>query len=249
MKKLTLSAYISPLRSSSCDMDMVPWVKEMYPDSMTKNRPQWFKELKPNDLTTDVPTLKFCPSFVNFMRHGFVVKNQADVTVSKKKDGIHLHTALSTFSQHLDTHSVDQFGENFPFPEGFLQASVKFLSPFNFRPNKSVSLFILPCWWAPESRYIQAMHGLCNMPQDFDFNLHINTFIKMPEENQVIEIPAGVPLAHLFFVDLLDVDTKYEQGLADTSQAKRSIMEPNYRNTRRMADRPIDRIKRFLFER
>lgn len=248
MKKVTISTYLVKEHARETDIDMVPWAQEMNLDPIKDNVPEWFKKLPRTYNNTPVRTLKFCPSFINFFRHGYVVKNQADIRywLDQNSNLQFESDHPKGIDSHVDHHQEIQFGDDYPFMKNMIPASLKFLSPFSVRTNKETQMLVLPCWWSKSINDVHALHGLIKLSTSVDFGYHINTFIRRPYQNEVVEISAGTPVAHIFFIDMPEVTIKYDQSLADTKQGKFFRVVNNYHNSRYSIMRPIERIKKFL---
>ena len=241
MKKVCMDVYLSSKKTMSQDIDEVPWVEEFLPTEMKKERPDWFSKVKGDH------TIKQCPSFINILNHGFVVKNPADVVVTNVNGKASINSYMNVeLGKHILPHGEKQFGSAYPFEDGFVKGSVKFENPFMSRVNRNISLLILPCWWHKNYKDIRAFHGLINLSPSLDVSLNINTAIRAPAKGEEIIIRAGDPLAHLFLADIPSAKISHKQELAKTSQAKRSVALPDLITMRYKSTSFVDRVKSYF---
>ena len=141
MKKVFVDVYLTSKKTMSEDIDEVPWVEEFLPTEMKKERLEWFSKVKGDE------TIKQCPSFINLLNHGFVVKNPADVVITNVDGKASIHSYMNpSLGEHINGHGEQQFGSAYPFEQGFVKGAVKFENPFMARVNRGVGLLILPCW-------------------------------------------------------------------------------------------------------
>jgi len=207
--------------------DKHPWAERMKLSPMKENQPKWFKSAERDLNDPEVPnlrTFKLCPSTVNFMQNGFVVRNPADFFVQKQDEDIHISSSVPE-SANLKYHYEEQFGEGFPFQDGFLKASIKF-DPFQrLKISEPCTMIIMPCWWSEYNNLIQAYHGIVDLKDtSTKLDFLINMQVKIPDTSY--KIPAYAPLAQLFFVEMRrpeigdDYDFVFEQHDTDEVYAK-----------------------------
>ena len=241
MKKVFVDVYLTSKKTMSEDIDEVPWVEEFLPTEMKKERPDWFSKVKGDE------TIMQCPSFINLLNHGFVVKNPADVVVTNVNGKASIHSYMNTeLGQHINGHGEQQFGSAYPFEHGFVKGAVKFENPFLSRVNRSVGLLILPCWWHKNYRDIKAFHGLIRLSPEVDTTININTSVRTPAEGEEIVIRAGDPIAHLLFIDVPEVKVAHKQEISKTRQAKRSVALAELMPMRFKSTSFVDRVKSYF---
>jgi len=231
-----------------------PWAEDFLLSPVSKEIPSWFKAVPPKSeedtdiYHADTQTLRFCPSFMNFFRSGYVVKNMIDFEVSKTEDGgYRTLTGVHDFP-HVSTHGDKQFGEGYPFPKGYIPFSFKFTSPYKMVPSRDVVAMIQPCWWSHTNELVSAIPGMINLPKGVHYQYNINSFIKEPQDGKPTLIPALTPLAHLFFFD--EVDTKFERddSMHDTKEAAWWRTKNVFYTARRSIIKPVDRMGKFLMK-
>lgn len=239
-KKVKIQTY---LRTSAGDIESSPWeINSMLTPMLA---PNWFKAMAPkveveNKIKTATPssllreahdnsgagglcrTLRTCPSFINMLTTGYVIQNKMDAVVRYENNDVQFHTFTDPSNRVIDTHSIDQFSDQFPFQDGFSKFSLKFMNEWALRSDTDVTLLILPCWWDTTYNDVRALHGMVNLPANFDWNPHLNTFIRIPKEGEEYLIPAGAPIAHIIPVNLADVSFSHNQELAEDAICKRT---------------------------
>jgi hypothetical protein len=198
-------------RSEIGDLELSPWERSSMLKPMTP--PKWFKTMKRTYEDGDIHTLRTCPSFVNILTTGYVIHNKVD-TIIKNNNG--------EVRDPLQSHSTKQFTEQYPFENGFCKFSLKFVNEWFIRSNIDVTLMVLPCWWDTVYNDVRAVHGMINVPANFDWSPHINTAIRMPKEGEEYLIPADAPLAHVIPVNLPSVSLSHNQKLLGDAICKRS---------------------------
>ena len=231
-KKVKIQTYLRP---SAGDIDSSPWEKNSMLKPMVA--PKWFKsmapkvEVEPNQIYSKVfspllrdahdnsgaaglcKTVRTCPSFINILTTGYVIHNKMDLVVRFEDGQVGFHTFTNPETRVIDTHSIDQFTDQFPFEDGFGKFSLKFLNEWALRSDKDVNLLVLPCWWDRIYNDVRAVHGMIKVPANFDWNPHLNTFIRIPKEGEEYLIPAGAPIAHVIPIDLVDVSLSHNQEI------------------------------------
>jgi len=240
-----------------------PWRKPFIPVTMKKVAPEWYRKPLAEERAVGI-TMKHCPSYINMMSSGYVIKTMADVIVSCDEKGsinIHSHwenamglldpSAADRNIRDLHYHHPDQFLEGFPFPKGFMPFSVKYATPYSWITDKEVDVFIQPCWWHKSHEDIRAMHGVVKMDTKTVIDMNINTWVREPEPMGHVLIPADTPIAHLFFVQVekqiefvpCPKNNKYETILRE-SKAKAVDTA-----RRKLSSLPMEWYKRFLIGR
>lgn len=240
-----------------------PWLNAFVPQPMHMFIPEWFKNLKPSKdkYSTDVVrNLKNCPSYINLMRNGYILRAQADIIVSRGDDGLttvnsNLEPVLKQVSKEynvgvdIDYHDNRQFGQHFPHQEGFLEASIKFTSPFMFIPEGKIDLIFLPCWWHESYNYVRAFHGLFSQDKNSPTGWEVNTMIKEPNIGESYCISAGTPLVQIICCNVTTADFEYVE---DDKKYKKYFQNVIGNRLGKMVSTyskpPIDRIKRFLIK-
>jgi hypothetical protein len=187
--------------------DDYPWVNRLKLRPMKDFQPDWYKKVPREIENESFFTLKMCPSTTNFMNKGFVVTNPADMFVKRiSETEIQVNTDVSD-NHHLLGHPKEQFGENYPFEQGFLEHSFKFESFWELDLSRSSTLLVLPCWWHHSHNLIKAYHGMIHLDKErTPTNYLINTKIRAPEIGESYKIVAETPIAHFFFIDVLDAE-------------------------------------------
>jgi len=221
-----------------------PWCPDFVFSEAAKHTPSWFKSLATT--VDEDKTLKFCPSFLNHFQNGFVVRNHTDLHVSLKDGQVNLQSKSDDFP-HIHVHEGFQFGDNYPFPVGYLPASVKFLSPYTFVAPRDMCVMVQPCWWSDSANLVSAIPGLLKVKKGCHFKLNINTFVKAPADDYVIS--ALTPLAQVFFFDSYEPSFVMEQDLSSTKDAKWWRRRNQYFELRRSIITPMKRVSDFLIKR
>lgn len=185
----------------------VPWAERLKMRPMKDFQPDWYKKLSRNVDGESFFSLKLCPSTTTFMNNGMVVTNPADLFVRREsEDDVLINSGIED-NVHIQIHPKEQFGESYPFEDGFMPGAVKFSSMWEVETDVSTTLLFLPCWWNSYSNYIQAYHGMITLNKENQpFNYQINTRLRIPENiGDSYSIPADVPIAQIFFIDVHDV--------------------------------------------
>ena len=118
----------------------LPFVDRLRLDPVKNNHPNWYKQLKREVDNTEGFTLKMCPSTTNFLNKGFVIKNPTDIFVKAEESGeIKIHTHIEN-NAHMQIHPREQFGEGYPFEDGFIDVSFKFSSFWQIKVDQPTSL-------------------------------------------------------------------------------------------------------------
>lgn len=185
----------------------VAWAKRLKMRPMKDFQPDWYKKLSRNVDGEPFFSLKLCPSTTTFMNNGMVVTNPADLFVRRESEDNVLINSDIQDNLHIHIHPREQFGENYPFEEGFIPNAVKFDSMWDLETDVSTTLLFLPCWWNSYSNCIQAYHGMITLNKENQpFNYPINTRLRIPKNiGDSYSIPAGVPIAQIFFINVHDV--------------------------------------------
>lgn len=249
--KVTIQLYLDTLfnkEERSFDVDLEPWIEEMFPTPTADFIPDWYKKTKVN--TPDGrQTIKFCPSFINTFKNGFVLKNMADIKVSINNNQCEIVTTYpGEQTSHFQVHSSSDFGEHFPFDEDFFPASIKFQNPYMIRVPRDVQVVYMPCWWHEEYRNIRAAHGVITLPKGHDVRMNINSFLRIPKDGKNFVVPAQTPLVQMFFADIIDPKIVFNPKLSETKQAKRSMSYPLLQMTKYTKTPAMERVKNFLFK-
>jgi len=233
-------------------LEVIPFTKNFVPSKMNLNRPSWFTKLNRDDFGH----MTQCPSFINIMNVGYVVRSIADIYVTQDNGEIKLESNYKNiasgisdkfpFDSDIDIHTQNQFCDRFPFEEGFVPMSLKFASPFVFMPEETLQVMFFPCWWHEGYKYIRAYHGLIQHHKNEPVGYEINTAIRIPSEQSYC-IPSGTPLAQLVPCNIKQV----EFSLVDKPSSYKKIMQSKLgaRLTRYVSmnsQSPIKRIKSFL---
>lgn len=233
-------------------LQVMPFTRGFVPTKMGVNRPSWFRAVSGNS----DGNMTQCPSFINMMNVGYVVKSMTDIYVSEKDGEIKLesdyHNIASSvsdkfsFANDIEVHTHNQFCDDFPFEEGFVPISLKFSSPFVFMPEETLDVIFMPCWWDDAYKYIRAYHGVVRHSKKEPIGYEINTAVKIPSDKPYC-IKAGTPLAQIIPCNIKQVNF----NLIDKPSAYRKIMQPSlgtrlsrYVSTR--SESSIKRIKSFL---
>lgn len=245
-------------------LENYPWLKSFVPQPMRSFVPDWFKSLRPSKerYSADVVrNLKNCPSYINLMQNGYILRSQADIIVSRGEDGLttvtsNLEPILKQVSQDykvgldIDYHDNRQFGEFFPHEEGFLEASIKFTCPFMFIPEGKVDVLFLPCWWHEGYKYVRAFHGMFSQDSNNPTGWEVNTMVKEPNVGESYCIPAGTPLVQIVCCNVVGADFEYVE---DENLYKKHFQKVVGNRLGKMVSTyskpPIDRIKGFLIGR
>lgn len=233
----------------------VPWADYSIPSPMTEFRPNWFKKFKPALDMNGPSNLKTCPSFVNIMKEGFVVRNQADLCVERNNDGFSVTTLLPNHvcsnddktplnEYHVQIHTTDQFPDDFPFPENHFPMSFKFMSPYFYSPHESLEMVILPCWWDEYFDKIKALHGLIHLEKNSYIVFNINTFIKIPEEKLII--PQGTPLCHLLFGNIKSINLEHEKSFLTSKFGRETLKKAGQEHTNDLSVRGLKKWKKYI---
>ena len=239
-----------------------PWLNSFVPKPVRSFMPEWFKRMKPDRDRYNpdvVRNLKHCPSFVNMMNNGYVLRSQADIIVSRDENGqttvsSNLEPIISQVSNDyqvgldIDYHDNRQFGEFFPHEEGFLQASIKFNSPFI--PEDKVDVVFLPCWWHESYKYVRAFHGMFSQDSSTPTGWEVNTALREPEVGQSYCIPAGTPLAQIVCCNIVHADFEYIESEKEYKKYfQHTIANRLFQMVSTYSKPPISRIKSFLIRR
>lgn len=199
------------------EKDNVPWVSRLRLRPMKEFIPSWYKNL-PRETNGSAFTLKMCPSTTNFMNNGFVVTNPVDIFVQRVSES----EVTLNVDKFLTVHDISQFGEEYPFEDGFVKASFKFESFWSLSLSREATLLFMPCWWSPDINLIRAYHGMFNIPKERSpASYNINTKLRLPPVGGSYTIKAETPIAHLFFVDVLD--TTIESDLDDFTETESRV--------------------------
>lgn len=252
-KQTKIEYFLNSPMIPTTDIRHVEWWADILPVRMVKLTPDWFKKLKSrystvNNNPNPPPTnLRVCPSFVNLMTNGYVLRNPAIISVTGAEEdgefGVHIESPLDN---HVEFHNEHIFGDGFPFLKDHMRFSMKVVNPFGMHTNKEVSVLFLPCWWDENHDNIKAIHGYVHWKPTRDLHLNINTYIRRPKVGESYHIPKGAPLVHLLFVDQVDIDFVRNDALRETDTAfaasyhsARHIMYGHIRNV-------AENIKDFL---
>ena len=200
------------------EKDVIPWVNRLRLHPMKDFMPLWYKNL-PRETDASAFTLKMCPSTTNFMNNGFVVTNPADLFVQRvSEDEVVLNAEIDD-NRHIVPHDVKQFGESYPFEDGFIKQSFKFESFWELSLSRAATIMFLPCWWSPDYNLVRAYHGMVHVPPERSPTSYlINTKLRLPPVGGSYTLKAEAPIAHLLFVDVLETDIG--DDLEDFSELK-----------------------------
>lgn len=253
--KLRIDTY----HSDTIDIGLHPWQLQAKLKPMT--RPSWFKKsakyaevptdddiaassplLRQATLLTGIGglfnTIKTCPSFTNILSLGYVIHNVSDTVVTCSDDEtLVIQSTINSPEVHVPSgpgvskHIEPQFGGLYPFEKGFLKSSVKFVTQWSLRSNKDVMVMIQPCWWDENYKNVRAYHGLVKLPKNLDWKPHLNTMVRKPELGEEYFIPAGAPLAHVFFADLYHPEINHSQNLLGDEISKNFFAKFHGRST------------------
>jgi len=199
-----------------------PWYDDMIPVRMTKLTPDWFKKMKAHKSSSgeNIPNLKVCPSFVNMMTEGYVIRNASILKISGvQRDGETVAEISTPIDGYISFHDEFMFADNFPFPKNHMHFSMKLQSPFGMLPDREVHMVYLPCWWDENHNNIKAIHGYVRWNPSRALHINVNTFIRRPELGEEYYIPKGAPLVHILFVNPADVKFVKNDKINKTGEA------------------------------
>ena len=182
------------------------WVERLKLTPMNaQTQPGWYKKLSRTVENENFMTQKMCPSTMNFMTNGFLVRNPADLFVKRVNEhDVSIDTEIDN-NYHISNHPFQQFGEEYPFDNGFIPHSFKFESFYELVIDEPVTVMFMPCWWHPSYNDIRAFHGMLNINEPNKPTIYsINTKLRLPEIGEAYRIVADTPIAHMFFVNVLD---------------------------------------------
>lgn len=248
-KPLDITAYFSGT-NGNFDLRTSPWLNQMWPSPMIDSVPSWFSEQKARRPETGLQhTIRACPSFINTMKIGHVLKTPAEMIVKggMDQDG-KLFAEVSSPLNFGSWHDEALFADNFPYPDKVVRSSFKISSPFLYRVNRPSNLIILPCWWDKENKNITAIQGMIRLSPDVDVAFHIHTFIRQPSFNDEYVIPFGTPIAQILVVDIPEAEYDYDQSLYDDDKAKYSLTTASMRDMMGRKRKITDHIKSFLMK-
>ena len=63
-----------------------PWREPFIPVAMKRVAPEWYKKPSSEERAANL-TMKHCPSYINMMSNGYVIKTMADVLVRTDENG------------------------------------------------------------------------------------------------------------------------------------------------------------------
>jgi len=220
-----------------------PWLTRCVLQPAKNFVPDWFKSMKERG------TLKMCPSFRSTFSNGYVFTLPQDILVERLNDGIRIEghaTGLDLFS----THPEIQFGDDYPFENGFTRSSCKFHSHYALSASKPFDVIIQPCWWHESYNAIRAQHGMFRCSgKDSIVEYNINTFIKVPENvGDTYVVPAGTPIAQLFFCHVIDAELR-KSSFLEKRRAKESMIYKRLVNTATFSKEYFKWLNRFMIKR
>ena len=207
--------------------ETVPWLTRCVLEDVREHTPSWFTSLKGRN------NISMCPSFRNTFSTGFVMKMPVDFMVTRlENDQIEMLPFSSDIMNDVDirvydVHEQNQFGPNFPFPEGFTRISVKILAHHVIFSNEEFDMVIQPCWWHDSYQYIQAQHGMIRYTKNaIPISYNVNTYIRVPENpGDHYTIVAGTPIAHLFFCNIRTPKLEETKNFFVSKKAKQKLWE------------------------
>lgn len=221
--------------TSNSDINDVPWEERTRLKPMTF--PDWFKKIeivRPYDGKTYTEnvrqTIKTCPSYTNMLKNGYVINTKADLLVKNDNGKLMFREMVGSVLNNYTTvgeetytfHYPEQLTEHYPYENGWMRGSVKFINGWQIRANEDMTIMFLPCWWDKYYNNIKALHGMVHLPKNFDWSPHINTIVRVPPVGHEYLIPANTPIAHVFAVNVLNPKIIHDQSLWGDITGKRS---------------------------
>lgn len=232
---------------SNADLRQKVWMNQMLPTPMSENVPNWFRKLKADASTG---SLKTCPSFINMMKTGFVIKTPSEITVEGIVENGRVEAEIKPTAPKeiaiLETHDHEQFSADFPFHQRHINMALKFTNPFRCRTSEPVDVLFLPCWWDVNNENVTAFHGMFRLPSDRDIPLNVNCAFRMPNAGEKYVVPYGTPIAHIIFVEQASVQFKHDPSLRDDDQANWSIAQVGLVQAQGSMRKFAENMKRFL---
>ena len=246
---MNIKIALDPVTYSEKNTDWQIWQREFIDFEPTKD--SWFHKLKSNSMkvkkgneTYFMDSVKTCPSFINGFKNRILIRNVADLNVSQANKTIKFsssHPAGETC--HINFHSSEQLGTDFPFLQGMLKNPVKFVSPFWFSFSQTADVIFNPVWWDKSTEFVQAIPGVIRVPKNTPIALNVNTFVKIPEENKQYCIQKGMPIGQLLIAEVKTPKLFFVKSLS-----KKSVDNKMNEFYKGLSTRASTTIRRYLIK-
>lgn len=197
-----------PLIEFWTDVKFLNDIEELRPQPAKNFIPDWWKKVPANDATKldYVPTVRSCPSFMDFFSQGYVIPMWADTILFQDPEtGFYQWKCGSTGSEFMITpFNGHQFTDHNKHLSKGKDASVifQFISPWKMKAPKGYSVMQLPMFYWNQD--FEAMPGV------FDADIYpiINQEIAYFGNGKEVFIKKGTPIAQ--YIPFKRIDPKLE---------------------------------------
>jgi hypothetical protein len=207
--------------------------EELYPQPAKSEIPKWFKDMPM--LTEGMKkydrggTVRRCPSFIEWLGQGYIVKMWSDVVLKNSEDFWEWRTPDNQF--RWDKHPAEQYQQWLPHDR--VNVVYKCASPFKVVTPKGWSCYEFPLLFDHNPDW-QVMAGINNSDTFHEWNSTIMLF----GDKEEIFIPRGTPISQIVpfkrgklknkntFIH--DIDKKTKGSMQRSEYSGRSLFTGSY---------------------